>query len=397
MTRPSGTLDFDAVEGTTWDAVVIGAGPAGALAARQLALGGAGVLLVERARFPRWKVCGACLNGQALAALESAGLGSLADHLGAIGLDEFRIGLGGRMISIALPAGVAVSRARFDTALVEEAKVAGVDELFETQAVVEAVQEGVRPVRLVYKGRKIRVGARVVVAAGGLGNLAIERDAIGPRSHVAAGSHIGAGCLVEDMHIFYNEGTVFMAVGREGYVGLVRVECGRLNVAAAFDPEFVRSFGTPAKAAAQVLAKAGFPPVEALDHAVWRGTPGLTRRTWPLAEERLFLVGDATGYVEPFTGEGIAWAMASALAVAPLALRTVEGWRRRFVDDWADLHGRLVRRRQWVCRGLAMVLRRPWLAGPAFEVAAAAPVVARFILGRLNAPAFARSLETSRP
>jgi len=52
-----------------WPVVVIGAGPAGALAALELARQGVPVLLVERRRFPRWKVCGACLSGQALAAL----------------------------------------------------------------------------------------------------------------------------------------------------------------------------------------------------------------------------------------------------------------------------------------------------------------------------------------
>jgi menaquinone-9 beta-reductase len=397
MTRPPDALVFEEVDATTWDAVVIGAGPAGALAARLLALGGARVLLVERARFPRWKVCGACLNGQALAALGAAGLGSLVDRLGGVGLDECLVGLGGRTTPIALTVGAAVSRARFDAALVEEARLAGADVLMETQAAVDAVRDGARHVRLVHEGGTARVAARVVVAAGGLGNLAMERDARGPRSRVAAGSRIGAGCLVGDAPSFYHKGTIFMAVGRAGYVGLVRVEDEGLNVAAAFEQAFLRSFGTLAAAAAAVLVEAGFPTVEALDRAAWRGTPGLTRRTWPLAEERLFLIGDAAGYVEPFTGEGIAWALASARAIAPLAIRAVEGWTPRLANDWADLHGRLVRRRQWVCRGLATVLRRPWLARSAFEVAASVPGAARFVLRRLNEPAFPRRLEMGRP
>ena len=70
----------------------------------------------------------------------------------------------------------------------------------------------------------------------------------------------------------------------------------------------------------------------------------MTRQTWPLAQERLFLIGDAAGYVEPFTGEGIAWALSSAQAITPLALRAIEGWRPQLATDWADLHGRLVRR-----------------------------------------------------
>jgi 2-polyprenyl-6-methoxyphenol hydroxylase-like FAD-dependent oxidoreductase len=75
--------------------VVVGAGPAGALAALGLARQGVPVLLVERRRFPRWKVCGACLSGQALAALEQAGQGPLLDQLGARPLRSVQLGLQG--------------------------------------------------------------------------------------------------------------------------------------------------------------------------------------------------------------------------------------------------------------------------------------------------------------
>lgn len=69
-----------------WDVIVVGAGPAGALAARQLATQQLKVLLVEKQAFPRWKVCGSCLNGHALKSLESAGLGDLPAQLGASSL-----------------------------------------------------------------------------------------------------------------------------------------------------------------------------------------------------------------------------------------------------------------------------------------------------------------------
>ncbi|HEY2155642.1 MAG TPA: FAD-dependent monooxygenase, partial [Isosphaeraceae bacterium] len=62
------------LDGSEWDALVVGAGPAGSIAARELARFGARTLLVERAAFPRWKVCGACLNGHALASIREAGL-----------------------------------------------------------------------------------------------------------------------------------------------------------------------------------------------------------------------------------------------------------------------------------------------------------------------------------
>ena len=55
------TLDFAGAVDQLWDVVVVGAGPTGSLAARQLARAGADVLLVDRLSFPRWKVCGCCL------------------------------------------------------------------------------------------------------------------------------------------------------------------------------------------------------------------------------------------------------------------------------------------------------------------------------------------------
>src|SRR5262249_26661731 len=65
----SATLTLEEAARRSWHALVVGAGPAGATAARELARRGLDVLLVDRAAFPRWKVCGCCLNGNALATL----------------------------------------------------------------------------------------------------------------------------------------------------------------------------------------------------------------------------------------------------------------------------------------------------------------------------------------
>src|SRR4051812_29771239 len=59
---------------TTWDAIVVGGGPAGALAARRAALAGLRTLLIEAKHFPREKVCGGYLNSRALEALQIAGV-----------------------------------------------------------------------------------------------------------------------------------------------------------------------------------------------------------------------------------------------------------------------------------------------------------------------------------
>jgi flavin-dependent dehydrogenase len=184
----------------------------------------------------------------------------------------------------------------------------------------------------------------------------------------------------------YLERTIYMAVGREGYVGLVRVEDGRLNVAAAFEPALVRRHGGPGAAAVAILAEAGFPAIRALEYATWRGTVGLSRRTRPLAAERLFVLGDAAGYVEPFTGEGIAWALESARAVAPLALLAMERWDPRFEQAWLDLHRRRVGRRQLLCRACALALRHPWMVSIAFEMLTHVPRSAGLVVARLNTP-----------
>ena len=73
-----------------WDAVIIGAGPAGAMAAHELARAGHSVLLIEKSKWPRWKVCGCCLN---LNALDALGHGLDAFFHGLLGLDGDLLGL----------------------------------------------------------------------------------------------------------------------------------------------------------------------------------------------------------------------------------------------------------------------------------------------------------------
>jgi flavin-dependent dehydrogenase len=67
---------------STWEVVVIGAGPAGSIAARECAKQGLRTLLVDKAAFPRPKVCGCCLNANAMATLERLGLGGAVARLG---------------------------------------------------------------------------------------------------------------------------------------------------------------------------------------------------------------------------------------------------------------------------------------------------------------------------
>jgi 2-polyprenyl-6-methoxyphenol hydroxylase-like FAD-dependent oxidoreductase len=171
-----------------------------------------------------------------------------------------------------------------------------------------------------------------------------------------------------------------MACGAAGYVGLVRLEDGRLNVAAAFDAPALKAAHAPGVAASRVLTEVGWPVPAELPDRPWRGTPALTRRLGRPSGERVLAVGDAAGYVEPFTGEGMAWALASGLAVVPLALRVARGWRPALADVWASGR-RAAARRQRLCRTVAWLLRRPRLARRVFGLLGRVPWAARRVTG----------------
>jgi flavin-dependent dehydrogenase len=371
------------VEGV-WEAVVLGAGPAGALAARELATAGARVLLVEKRTFPRDKVCGGCLSSLALEILGSAGLGYLVPRAGGVPLAELQLGFRERLARLALPAGAALPRAVLDARLVGAAVESSVRFLPATEARVGGIRGGTRLVDLRRKDGTRTIRARVVLSACGLAPRTLEAAA-SPRSSVAHNAPIGAGCALANAPSAYHDGTIYMAVGTHGYVGLVRLRDGRVNVATALEPESLREHGTPGAAASRILAEAGFPAIARLARANWQGTLPLTRVTWPLADERLFLIGDAAGYVEPFTGDGIALALACARSVVPLAIEAIEQWHPDLVAEWNSLHWRAVRSRQLVCRAATMALHRPWLARLGFECLLRFPAAAKFVIRYLSA------------
>jgi flavin-dependent dehydrogenase len=150
-----------------------------------------------------------------------------------------------------------------------------------------------------------------------------------------------------------------MLVMQRGYVGLTRVEGGRLNVAAALDTSLLQHGQPVGAVVAAMLAEANLSIPQNLICAAWHGTPPLTNHPSRVSGERIFLVGDAGGYVEPFTGEGIAAALESAGAVVPMIARACRNWDDSLVDQWQRIHLRLVSERQTTCRRLAWMLRHP--------------------------------------
>lgn len=352
-----------------FDAVVIGAGPAGSLSACLLARSGARVLLVERQAFPRPKVCGGCLNAQALAALDRAGLTDIVRALGARPITAVTLRHGSRAATIPVPPGLAVSRAALDAALADAAVRAGAELAPETTALVQdegasPAHEGWRQVTLRPRGgQATTVRGRIILAADGLSHGSL-RECASMRSLVAPHARVGLGGLVPAGAVETAAGAITMAVGRHGYVGVVDVEGRRVNVAAALDPGFLKSHATASAAVAAVLSDAGVRFDRRLASADWSGTIPLTRRLPVPAARRLFVLGDAAGYVEPFTGEGMAWAFAAAEGVAPLAIRAIDGWNDALAGEWIVAYARRVGREQCWCRAIARMLRLPFVLAP---------------------------------
>jgi len=368
-----------------WDVVVVGAGPAGAMAALSLAERGATVLLVDRAEFPRPKVCGCCLSGAALAELDAAHLHGLVEELGAIPLDDLRLYVSNGRARLRLTKGAGLSRAAFDMALVQQAIQRGTTFLSGTSARLISTHSDEVHVKLRRGSETHNVRARVMLAADGLSGTSLNGDERFAKRDIAGYSLIGANTIVNAAPTFYEPGSIFMACDDGGYVGLVRIEDGRLDIAAALNPDYVRRIRSPAAAVAGILKAAGLPPL-ALEQSDWHGTPYLTSRRKCLAAQRVFVIGDAAGYVEPFTGEGIAWALASGRCVTDVACEAVSNWRPELANAWVRRHRRLLGGRQRICRWITLGLRRPRTRRLAVQALAVWPRLGETIAHILHRP-----------
>src|SRR5262245_46204921 len=172
------TIELRAADRCRWDAAVVGAGPAGSLAARELTRLGLSVLLIDAAAFPRSKVCGCYLNGNALDTLRVVGLGRLAQACNALPINRLQFGARGRTARIQLTGGMLLSREALDTALIAEALHVGTDFLPQTWASLDAIDKNARWLSLRRGAETARVSAGVVLAADGLGGKLLARTGI---------------------------------------------------------------------------------------------------------------------------------------------------------------------------------------------------------------------------
>ena len=383
--RPLATTNLDAAARIVWDVLVIGAGPAGAMAAREAARRGASVLLVDRVRFPRTKVCGCCLNGAALGILRDTGLGELPQQCGAPALSAFHLACRGRSATVPLTEGVSLSRDRLDVELIKAAITEGASFLDQTQAIINATEATHCRVELKSEVGQTSASAKIVVVAGGLGCRAFA-DTEGDERQMADSSRVGAGTVLAEAPDEYVTGTIYMACHRDGYAGLVRLEDGRLDIAAALDAAAIKRRGGVGPLIEELLRSSGLPLPATMAEAKWHGTARLTQRRQRLFGDRHFVIGDAAGYVEPFTGEGMAWALATGRAVIPLVLESLDAGTRLTGPAWERAQHNLIGSRMRLCRLVSQSLRSPLLVQLAVQLLSWMPSLARPVVRTLNNP-----------
>jgi flavin-dependent dehydrogenase len=257
-----------------------------------------------------------------------------------------------------------VSRRTLDESLAASAVASGCDLRVETTGILlpdnqDSGAEAPRRVSLQRAdGRTATAHARAVIVADGLAHSSL-RECPPFQGTAAVSSRIGIGGEAAAGAVEVEPGSITMAVSAQGYVGAVSVEQGRVNIAAAVEPALLRTAGGPAAAVRAILEDAGVRVFAPLESVSWMGTLPLTQRLAPVAARGIFVIGDAAGYVEPFTGEGISWALETARDASRLAQQAIVEWRPDLEQQWRRLYRQRIARRQRWCRVVALALRQP--------------------------------------
>ena len=350
------------------DVIVVGAGPAGSAAAYYCASAGLNVLLLEKAAFPRDKVCGDGLTPRAVTELVAMGV-PLREEDGWIRNAGLRVIGGGHRLELPWPElssypsfGLAKTRMTLDHLLAEHARAAGAKLLERTNVTGPLVDErtgrvvGVtaRPVDDAGRraGDEVTYRAPVVIAADGVSArlataLGIEKRQDRPmgvavRTYFRTPRHQDPWM---ESHLELWDGAPGRSNLMPGYGWIFALGDGTANVglgsvsstAAATKIDYKSLFATWM---ANAPAEWEFTPENQLGPVRGAALPmGFNRL--PLYARGLMLVGDAGGMVSPFNGEGIAYGIMAgriaAQAVAQAAARGTASARERALATYPQI------------------------------------------------------------
>jgi flavin-dependent dehydrogenase len=279
-----------------YDLVVVGAGPAGTTAAALASQAGLRTLIIERAQFPRDKVCGDCVNPGCWDVFGALGVSaaiarlphSRPRHVHFVDLRGGRLSLS---ISDSECGEIAVRRRELDQLLLNRAIELGAE--FWSGEPVIGLQPG-----WIIETRRTFVKAKYLVAADGRNSTVARllghgppsrRDRVALQTHFPwkAGPHIG------------------LEINRLGYLGRATVSDNEMNLCLVCRPPDVGEFRAWAEHRFNLSN----------DHH-WSTIAPLARAPIRSVSARLFYVGDAGRVVEPFTGEGILYALRTGQLVA---------------------------------------------------------------------------------
>jgi flavin-dependent dehydrogenase len=364
--------------------VIVGGGPAGAVLAARLAHAGVDVVVLERSPAWHWRAGGVFSSPATMAAFRAAGVDTATMAAVARPIPAMRVETGsGTTFRLTYGAdhggepAVGFDRSALDPALLRLAETAGADvrrgwtvtgvELEANPAVIDAR----RP-----DGSEVALRADVVVGADGLRSVVAR--AAGVARPTFLGERVGLTYhLADPMERACPDAR--MRVLRDGYVGIAPVPGNRVNVGIVLGRSWRPRLARQGAAAVTTEIVAGIPPSDD-DPARWRdglpldhiaGASPLGHRVTHRTGDRWLLVGDAAGFLDPFTGEGLHRALVSAelAAAAILAARRGRTWAFAAYDR--------AMRRRFLTKDAVSWLVQAFLGRPAMFEYAARRVAAR--------------------
>ena len=344
-----------------YDVAIVGGGPAGATCAAFCAKAGLRVVVLEREKFPREKVCGDCLNPSIWPVLGRLQLEERVRGLPHANLERVEfIALNGRSVSVPLESEIAIKRSVFDAVLLQRAREFGAE-----------IQEQVTLTSITRSNEWLlnnELRARCLVAADGRNSTVARLLGLLPRiekERVALQAHVP---LPRD---FGHRVALQLLPG--GYSGQAPVNERELNVCLVGRAASLRSMR---EWAAQ---KFHLPRDQQ-----WRTITPLARHAISPAHRDLFLVGDAARVIEPFTGEGIYYALRSGELAAHAIIHG---------SDYARAHAATYRQRLWINRLARFAVVSPRF-GSALLRFAPRPLL-RALTSAIVIPSKARDLTTT--